>query len=278
MGIVAVYDTLYDATCAVPAGNIAEADRHVRTDPTFYGGSSVADIIKTIRRGDAEAAEKMGRFIDNHSPVNIQTLGPKWDLDVSGAYPIVPIYCSGDPMHMRVLRESEHSLAPIKVYVSTSVSAGVKREQILNRGAALATFCQALALSRPVDLYVYAENDLPREQRPNSNSAENYRFDIVHIGLAPFDLPQIAACLGNPVFDRGLSFTLRGFSGGAIGWPWGDHYILSDPIKYRERIAPILGLSDEDLVFGGMSSEDDLLRKPAEWLKRALKAYGLTED
>jgi hypothetical protein len=157
------------------------------------------------------------------------------------------------------------------------VSAGVGQEELLNRGAAVASLAYNLSTVRPVELWAIGTMSEPGRwsAREGAGSPDNYNIPCVRIAANPLDPERIAAVLAHPMGARAMMFNLRSVSGGdVVKWAWEDHAVQRSAVKFRERMEPILNLEPEDIVLpGGMLGDGS--SEPGQWLNKKMVELGL---
>jgi hypothetical protein len=238
----------------------------------WAGAETRDELNSTMLFGDPVRGEKIRNMINDYQ-VNIRTVGPRQMLDVAGAMPSVPHMLGGDPMHMRRRKPETMNRGKIRLFVNVVVSAGISDSELQARGAAVAALAYNLSTVRPVELWAIGTMN---EDKDYSTDESNYHIPCIRIAANPLDPNRVAALLAHPAGARALMFNLRGDCRSFPNWAWEDYSIQMKADKFKERLTPILGLTEDDIVFpGGMLG--DVASEPGKWLEAKMRALGLIE-
>lgn len=175
-------------------------------------------------------------------------------------------YVSGLPKNMIRRRSTVSDVAPIKLVMEITVSAGVTDTALQKRGAALAALAYALSKTRPVSLFVC--------WALGGTGKHNTCMGIVKIPTSPLSLSQALAVMGTNSFARRLSFTevaTNGYTYG--GWGLGKFGMPGTAARvtaFRE----VLGLNPQDIFLPGghLTEQDKMLADPVTWVNSYLDA------
>jgi hypothetical protein len=130
---------------------------------------------------------------------------PEMAYDVAGAYPCVPLACSGDPANMVSFQEGELK-APspiIRLGVNVWASSGYTQDHITNYGAAILSYIDALEASfYRVELtaIIYCKF---------SDGVVFSQEIIIKRAEQPLDLDRIAFVFCNAAFFRRIAYAAR---------------------------------------------------------------------
>ena len=238
----------------------------------WAGAETREELNSTMLFGDPVQGDKIRNMINDYQ-VNIRTVGPRQMLDVAGAMPSVPHMLGGDPLHMRRRKPEKMNRGKIRLFVNVVVSAGISSTQLQARGSAVAALAYNLSTVRPVELWAIGTMN---EDKNYSEDADNYHIPCIRIAANPLDPNRVAALLSHPAGARALMFNLRGDGQSSPNWAWEDYRVQQDAKRFNERLTPILGLTEDDIVFpGGMLG--DVASEPGKWLNEKMKALGLIE-
>lgn len=152
-------------------------------------------------------------------------------------------------------------------YVDTSVSAGVKHSQLLQRGVSILAFAMAMAALRPIELYAV------NIAAPRTSKHYNADFAVGHvtkIQTSPIDLGRASWIFTSPDYCRVLAFSsmyreLNTRGNGDVKWAWDRQ--PTDKI-YINLMKEMLGLTLEDVFIpGGCLGDTKMLQDPVTWVK-----------
>lgn len=254
-----VYESIGDFQRAV-AKWASQDDDSNKDQPEFYGTShnqAMSDLLK----GNLPAAAKADALMDSLTDESMDTVGLRLDCSVAGFAPNVPAYLSGDPECMYAYDEVQSESAPIRIFASVCVSAGVGQEAIEKRGVTILALCQKLVQFRPVELYVYADIG-------QSNTAI---MPVIKIEASPLDMATATYALSSCGFLRRLCFRWANKNGwDGHSWAWGKSPNDTDALR-KTRAA--LGLTDTDLHIPGTYLTDPLVNEPVKWINEQIAKY-----
>jgi len=224
----------------------------------WYGGRTFSETEKVLHKGDPRHIKRAEEILSEITRgVNLASLRSQWVSDMHGAYPDVAAYMANDPAYMRRRTRVTDNIAPMKIVISTSVSAGIPTDAIVKRGICLLALVIALSRVRPVEAYAACSH----------GNRDDY---IIRLPTQPPDLGTICFCLVDPSFDRGLMIALNQHVTGDSWIQWGTGY--EDPKRY-------FGLGPSDYGFRGMHLEDSCWSNPLAWVKEHItKILGKTSE
>lgn len=228
-------------------------------------GSSYQNSLDLASRGDdslVSAAEKLcASLLEVENGVGID----QWQPSVAGAYPCVPDYIAGHPLSMRAKSPSEN-LAPVAIYVSTTISAAIGSQQIMKRGTAILALVLQLQKSRPVDLFLTAETH---------GETDGDYIQVIPIESRPLSIAHACYALTAPLFARHLTYAVASdkdqFNGG-----WGHQY-TQQGANYPKWIHSYLDCTEKDLYIKPAHINDPLINNPIAWTNEQLARYNEME-
>lgn len=226
----------------------------------WYGGLSFNKALRLARTGDESTVERATALLDKLEAVEDGLPTRQWSASPYGAYPCVPDYLAGMPDCMRTLAPTG-DVAPVSIYVSTSVFAGFGADQVLRRGVATLALALKLQQVRPVDIFIVGELD------GNENGSS---FLVIPLDSRPLCLAQAAYALTNVGFARRLQY---GYAMAHLGYKYGGYsrvpYSVAYPIGKDDLYVPTL--KDGDTT---MNDEADAVR----WINQQIKRYSALQD
>lgn len=170
---------------------------------------------------------------------------------------------SPTPMRRRVRTSSDIGL--VNIYVSTTSSAGVDADTMKQRGYAILALLLKLQTVRPIQLYLLTELHGARD---------GWHYQKIRVESQPLNISVAAFALCNVGWARHLTYDyaqeIDGFNG---TWP-NDYYDSSYSEIRRER----LGIADNDLLIKEAHVNDELVKRPLEWITKQLEKYAAIND
>jgi hypothetical protein len=226
----------------------------------WKGGESWDDAKRNLLKGKLEAARAADKLMDKLAGEAVELETTQWEQSVAGYFPCVPAYVAGFPDAMWNQAQVTSDRAPVRVFASVCVSAGVDAEDLEKRGVAILALCQKLQSVRPVELFVYAD----------MGGSGYALMPCIKIETSPLDLATATYALSAAGFLRQLCFGWANKHGWSGQWAWGtDPRDKSGQRKTREA----LRLTDTDLLVPGGYSEDPLIKRPIEWINEQVAKY-----
>lgn len=267
----------FDSTEAA-AKAAAERGKGRESGTKAWYGATFEECLDRIVNGWKDGIQYLKSYDD--SLLNpVQTNGNRWGNDVAGAYPLVPAFIAGDPMNMRRRKPSLTAKGAVRVFVSVAYSASFSNKEVAIRGAVIAELVTKLSITRPVELYVFAEMTGSAENDHKQN-ADNWQTSVIRIGMSPINIGVIAQALVNVSTLRRLMFAIGRYEGN-IGWAGNDAYQFEDKQhdSYQAVWRDRLGAGPDDLILGGCTSANSsgakMIADPKGWLNTQLVRYGL---
>lgn len=190
----------------------------------------------------------------------------------AGAFPVVPEYLQGLPMHMRRRVHVPSDVAPIKLVIDVGLSAGVSERTAMRRGAAVAALAVRMAETRPVELWT-AYAGMPDRRKTVVIGTK--------VDLLPLGLGQALALMGGVGYARAVCFAVElqdyGRNTDSIVWGWDA---MPGSTYYDDRLRKALNLNPEDILIpGGHLHESDLmLSNPVAWVNKYLDKQRTLDD
>jgi hypothetical protein len=125
------------------------------------------------------------------------------ELDVAGSFPIVPVYCAGDPAHMMNFEtETVHQQRPIvRIDYNNVCSFLITPAAMMKMGAAVLSFAQTLeAAGYAVELRVIGNM---------ASGKKKFRYSVTYKRAGePFDLDRAAFAIAHPSTMRRFALGL----------------------------------------------------------------------
>lgn len=185
--------------------NIASRDPSLDPD---WGGCSFAEAIHLAKAGWPEGLSKAEQIIDFYNRTNRWAVNAAIDMDVVGAYPIVPAYCAGDPVCMVLPGNVLSSVKPIlHIIVNRCASGSVSSSSIYNFGAAL-----MICIDQIETIGTRVELEICIPSRPNYDSHDKQPNFLVRTKLKrpqqSLDKGQLIYGLAHPAVLRRMEFSL----------------------------------------------------------------------
>lgn len=254
--------------------------RHMRasTLDMHFTGLSWDESLGKLQYGDDALAGRASKIVDKMNDENILSIGRSIiDTNVVGFMPNVPAVLAGIPNNMfqRTMLETENELAPLSIYIDTSVSAGVSNDEIINRGVAVLAFVMAMNTVRPIDLYVTSTWAFTGVQGTACN--------VVKITTNPIDLARATWILTAREYVRRFSFAVtldimgKNSYGDSMPPGWHD-YSYSGP-HWEQCLRQLLSINPQDVVLGGGSIYNEQVRSdPISWVRDMIKQHAGRKD
>jgi hypothetical protein len=245
-------------------------DSKRRKDTKWAGqGQSWETVLDKSIHGDLSlvpASDKLVEELEN----SVGFISPQWRAipAVVGGAVNAGAFASGAPLCMRQRKRVNSSFAPLSVVADLAVSAGIDKQNLLNRGAAMLSLVRLLAGVRPVKLFLAVGCG-------NMNSSEVASTSVlVPVNTSPIDLATLANAFSSAGFVRMLGYGIAKSHAEYDGmWPFDD---IDEYRKvgqaYWQRFCGVQG--GELLFVPPAFLRDKLLGNPAEWLKDMLTRYG----
>jgi hypothetical protein len=246
---------------------------------SWTGGVTHESLKRALHEGDTTYVPHAERVLDEiMRGMRLETLSTQWIADMAGAYPDVPAFLAGDPSCMRRKVIATREIAPMKLFISMSSSAGVGIETLTKRGICLLALVIALSRVRPIELYTFNavhyrtwgggrwENNydpFSKKRHDTIISKDHQRLvDLVQLPTAPLDLGLISFCLVNQGFTRGMCYSYLNKHDGAI--------LSCAPTTDLAECRLICGAEDPDVVFPPIHLHDEY-SNPVAWVKKKLQ-------
>lgn len=193
---------------------------HSKSGESGWAGTSTFDkaIEMATTTGWPEGRELMSESLALVAP------RPEYyssmSFDVAGAYPMVPLYCAGEPECMVDFGADLRQSKPVvRIDYTCSALGYISPKEMMLKGAAVLSLCDQLeARGHSVELRIVSNWD-------NSSGSTNHQFHysvVFKRAGQPWDLDRAAFACANPATMRRLGFALveqhseleRGFGSG----------------------------------------------------------------
>jgi hypothetical protein len=199
-----------------------------------------------------------------------------WTDDVTGAFPNIPAYISGQPLNMRQRVKAQIDSAPLAIMVDLGISAAISAAQVRNRGAAILALVRALSAHRPIELWAMdfgSADDSSSSSLHFGHASSNCVCVAAKIETSPLDLSSACYALTHPAFVRNVLFGLEekyhDFRG---GWPFRLNRALTRH-EMEVLCAPMWPHVSETLALPGLHVADESMTNPEAWLRRQLSEH-----
>lgn len=231
--------------------------------PSFDGSLNLEETttgMNIMLNGDETHVAKAQAIVDKLS-LEIETPKREWYREVYGYYPDIPAYIQGQPQNMWMQRRTNDERTPIHLYVGLTSSAMIPNSKLIERGAAIAAFCMAMANIRPVIITPFV--------CLSSTSRSRNMLISWNISTQPMVLSEVMS-LTRPEVTRyiGIEACRHQFGQVAARDP-GFHRDSWDEAKMREH----LGASPDDLYLPPIYGNDPLLDDPVRWIQENVAKF-----
>ena len=237
--------------------------------PEEWQGGRASVCRETLRNGCLDNLDNAKEIMSKLDISDLLTSNmPLLENDMVGFVPNVSAYIAGQPETMFTMIESEQQAlnTPIRVFVETTVSAGITHEQLTQRGTSILAFVLAMNTVRPVELYTISV-----VQSDNASGTFGHAVRLPN----PMDLSRAVWMLTNPGYARGLMFSYMNYLSGVHPytgpWPFG-----SNPTKnrYTECMRDVFSMADNDIFLkGGYLFDHDMLNNPIAWVNKMVREH-----
>ena len=226
----------------------------------FNGNETFAQARQSLVKGKLDVVPRADALMTKLAGDAIELGHTQWEQSVAGFIPCVPAYLSGSPESMYRPVEVQSDRAPVRVFASVCVSAGISTDNLEKRGIAILALCQKLTSIRPVELYLYAD----------MGGSGWACIPCIKVETSPLDLSTATYALSGAAFLRQLCFAWAHERGWETEWAWGRDPNSSDA---QSKTRKLLGLEDTDLLIPGGYADDPIIKKPVEWLNKQISKY-----
>lgn len=246
-----------------------------------WSATTDAGIRNVLSGGRMESRDAVAAVMDKVDAQVQDRHQREYVAGVAGAFPIVPDYLQGMPMHMRRRAHVASDVAPVRIVVEVGISAGVPVSTIQKRGAAVAALAMRMSETRPVELWTASL------WRPGSMRERGKSQDVgvmVKLDVAPLSVADIAAALVEPDYPRGIIFAFLLEQIGVDymdnnGIPWIFGMNTGDP-KRIAKVREFMGLDDADIFLPGghLYEAKAMVRDPVAWVNKYLDAQRTLDE
>ncbi len=234
----------------------------------WTGNVSHEGIGNLLMTGDDAMVRKCDKLLSKLDNIELPLL-PSSDVrrDVFGTRVSIGEYAVGSPTCFRRRVKVQSEVAPLKIMVGISSSAGISAEQLQKRGMLMLALLRKIELVRPVDLFVYCELD------GSVDDTGDY-FPVVKIDSRPLALGVAASALCHTATARHLLYGWGRKNAGYCGG-WAVGYSDGKTKGYDDKRMKSLDCTPEDLIFDSPTTWDGSLDNPEKWLTDQLKRVGI---
>lgn len=254
----------------------------IENDNEDWGGPIWPKALEKLERGDATRTGMVNSLYDeitvDLTPTSGRNIiGPA----IVGFVPNVPAYLAGQPETMlarQVIEDMSH-LAPLRIFVETSVSCNLTATQLINRGVATLAFTMLMNTVRPIELYLLSSWSTDEGY---GDGYAGVACHVVRVETKPLDISRAAWMLTDPGYARRLSFSAAKH----LMWPklikksrarrdtmplaWGAAY----GHQYVINMEQALKTEPQDLIIvGGYGGNDLMLNDPKAWVNQMIDKH-----
>lgn len=193
----------YAAQKAAPSWEaMRPRSRHSDFDYSNLRTHSFEETVTLTKTGWKEGREKLSAGLDSANLVQTNTTYRAESLDVAGAYPIIPAYIAGDPLHMATLGDAERATRPIyRFIVSISTSSMVSGETMIRRGAAILSWIDRLEANG-----ARCEIIIVNANKGRGNGPDYFVNFVAKRADEPLEIDRLAFILLHPSMLRRIGF------------------------------------------------------------------------
>lgn len=255
--------TTFDSLAEIPA---LVSEKGVKVNSGGWaGGLSQDNAMEFCRTGNASQVAKSDEYLTRlEGLIKIDTHAMRWQDNVSGSIPNVPAYIAGHPLSMRRRTRESSEFSPLAIVIDTTISAGINKDTIQKRGAAILALVRLLGFVRPVELYVACGV---------GTNAGGAHWIFARINTSPLDLASAGFALCHPAFPRGICYEIARRSQDSFNghWPYNEH---DKSVKHFHDICQRwLPHMDEFLALPGVHYNDPATTNPEQWIKEKLAIF-----
>lgn len=177
--------------------------RERTSDDGWHGTKTFEEAIDLARNGWPEGLKKLTDTHAKYEHYRKTEKIPDSVADIVGAYPIVPLFCAGDPAHMAVVENDKRTKQKVISFVVDCAANGdVDREVFINRGAAI------LSVITELELLGYSCDLVVTRSSASTCESKVLMRSYIPLKTAGFytEPDRIAFALLNPAFFRRLAF------------------------------------------------------------------------
>jgi hypothetical protein len=175
---------------------------HERKDESWFGTKTFDEAVTmAVSTGWPEGRKLLTDSFARVSPR--PTYYPTIEFSVAGGYPIVPVYCSGDPSCMAVDPGADHRTSKpiVRIDYNHWISAYVTVNDMMLRGAAVLSLASRLeAQGISTELRIIGNT---------RSGSKTWRYSIVYKKAGEYlDIDRAAFAIAHPASMRRLAFAL----------------------------------------------------------------------
>lgn len=227
-----------------------------------WAGGNFEQALHKLNNGDTTNLAKAQAIVDKMANEQLFSMGqPVIESSLIGMAPNVPNALMGHPYEMYNIVESEQQsmLTPLRIFVETTVSAGLSNSELTNRGVAVMAFALAMSIVRPIELYAASFGHL------ESISHTKVYGTIVRIPTAPLDLERATYMLTGNGYCRKLAFT---------NMNWQAQITREQSIPFPRGRRDLCMCEPTDvLIQGGYLTDTLMLQNPIQWVKNMIAKH-----
>lgn len=238
-----------------------------------WGGGDWDQVINKLITGDTTCLAQAQKIIDQMQDQQIfSTSMLALKNDVVGFIPNVGNALMGvpDDMYNIAYNEDESITSPIRIFVETTVSAGVGHKELVNRGVAILAFVLAMNVIRPIEIYAVS-----------AGRASKNTIIVTKIISAPMDLARATWMLTSEGYARMIAFAAMCKACDQdhysyIGWNWNSSPTEKD---YITKMRLELDCQPTDILMaGGYLFDKLMLNDPIAWVKQMIEKHNFNQS
>jgi len=187
---------------------------------------------------------------------------------VCGACPNVPAYIMGNPYNMRDRRRDKTGRGPLALFIEMTGSGRLDHDEMIERGAALYAMVRALALFRPLELWITTTYGTTGMMCQTAIRVETNPLDLARAAMVLTSYNDIAAT-GSITTTRMKNW--RDVRCSMLGWAYG---VDSLERKYAGEILGRMISPGSQIAYlpAGLLGTDNF-SDPEGWIRKMLREY-----
>lgn len=261
--VISTYESI-GAFCAALDSTARESEKR-KNGNDWNGNQSWEQARKSIIEGHLDVVPKANALIEKLAGASIELEQSQWELSMAGAFPCVPAFLADSPESMFRQVQVKTETAPVRIFASVCVSAGIDSETLEARGTTILALCMRLTAIRPVELYVYAD----------MGGKGHALMPCIKLETSPLDLSTATYALSHTSFLRQLCFSWAYPKGWSGQWAWDEQPNSERGIRKTKEA---LGVGEHDLLIPGGYATDPLITRPVEWINEQIARFTNTQE
>lgn len=196
------FEQLIKAMHEEPKGDWRGNASSISNDKRFTGTNNYSEALKLVEDGWPEGVMQLSRLVEQVEAVSAIGRCKTLDLQPAGAFPLVPLFCSGETDYMINFGNQDFSQKPIvRIGIDNVYSAFTPQEQVMAYGAGMVGYIDELENSgvscelTSIALFEADDNDYCAE------------MTIKRAG-EPLDIDRLAFMIAHPSSLRRVNFRM----------------------------------------------------------------------